>query len=99
MNQRGENLLSFCTKNNLFVTNTNFKHKASRKWTWTSPDLKSHNMIDFIMIRKRWKSSVTSCRSFQGADFGNTDHNLVLANIKLKMKAIIKKEHKRIRLR
>ena len=32
MNQRGENLLSFCAKNDLYITNTNLKHKANRKW-------------------------------------------------------------------
>lgn len=44
-------------------------------------------MIDYIMIQKRWKSCVQSSRSFPSADFGNTDHNLLLAKIKLKMKA------------
>ena len=48
MNDRGERILHFCKENKLIVTNTYFKHKASRKWTWISPDHKTRNMIDFI---------------------------------------------------
>ena len=74
-NERGERLLNFCSSNNLVITNTLFKQtKLQRKWTWTSPDGHTRNMIDFIMISKRWKSDVQSCRSF-AADVGS-DHKL-----------------------
>ena len=51
MNDRGERLLYFCKENSLIVSNTLFKHKPSGKWTWTSPDHMSKNMIDLILIR------------------------------------------------
>lgn len=38
--------------------------KANRKWTWKSPDGKTRNMIDFVLVNKRWKSSVLMCRAF-----------------------------------
>lgn len=90
-NERGERLLNFCSCNNLVVTNTLFKQtKLQRKWTWTSPDGHTKNLIDFIMISKRWKSDVQSCRSF-AADVGS-DHKLVLAKIRLRLKAGARKE-------
>ena len=58
MNDRGERLLYFCKENSLIVSNTLFKHKPSRKWTWTSPDHKSKNMINLILSRDRWRSAV-----------------------------------------
>ena len=85
MNDRGERLLYFCKENSLIVSNTLFKHKHSRKWAWTSPDHKSKNMIDLILIRDRWRSAVDNTRSFQSVDIG-PDHSLVLAKIRVKFK-------------
>ncbi len=86
-NARGEKLLNFCAVNNLFVTNTMFKQtKDSRQWTWESPDQKTHNKIDFILIKNNWKSCVNNSRSFPSADVGS-DHQLIIANIHLRFKA------------
>ena len=49
-NSRGELLAQFCVKNNLLVTNTMFQKK--KLFTWTSPDGKTRNQIDFILSRK-----------------------------------------------
>ena len=48
----------------------------SRKWTWHSPDGKHHNQIDFILVKKRFRSVVNThrTRSFPGADIGS-DHD------------------------
>ncbi|CAF2944575.1 unnamed protein product [Rotaria sp. Silwood2] len=88
-NERGERLLEFAAEHNLFICNTRFQQKPSRKWTWEAPDGLHKNMIDFVMIQKRWKTSVISCRTFQGADI-SSDHSLVLCNIKLRFKKIAK---------
>ena len=85
-NERGERLLEFATDNQLAICNTFFKHKACHKWTWRTGDNKHKNMIDLVLIAKRWKDAVQNCRSFQGADIGS-DHSLVIANITLKLKA------------
>ena len=53
LNDRGDHLLQFAKLNNLYVTNTKFKHKPSRKWTWESPNGKDKNMIDMILVGKR----------------------------------------------
>jgi hypothetical protein len=86
VNDRGEKLLNFCAVNDLSISNTMFKQsKSSRQWTWESPDQKTHNKIDYIMINNRWKNCVTNARSFPSADIGS-DHQLVIANIRLKFK-------------
>lgn len=59
-NERGEQLMHFCSINGLVITNTFFKQwKASRLWTWESPDGVTHNQIDYIMVSKRWTSSIS----------------------------------------
>ena len=89
-NERREQLLGFAKLHDLFICNTIFQQKSKRKWTWESLDGLHKNMIDFIIIQKRWKTSVTNCRTFQGADI-SSDHSLVLCNIKLRLKNLSNK--------
>ena len=86
-NEHGERLLEFATAHNLYVCNSRFQQKPSRKWTWASPDGIHKNMIDLILIQQRWKTSVINCRTFQSADI-SSDHSLVMCNIKLRLKKL-----------
>ena len=74
--EAGDALYSFCVENNLTITNTLFKHPKRRRYTWTAPDGKIRNQIDYIMVHSRWRTSIRNSRSYPGADC-NSDHNLV----------------------
>jgi len=84
-NDRGERLLEFASTNDLLITNTRFQQKDSRKWTWMAPDGKHTNMIDLVLVDRRWKTAVKVCRTFQGADV-SSDHSLVMCKLKLRLK-------------
>ena len=90
-------LLEFASYNDLILANTVGLHKASRRATWHSPNGKYHNQIDYIMVRKRFRSSVNiaKTRSFPGADIGR-DHELVMMTFKLHLKRVEKLGHTRI---
>ena len=47
------------------------------------------NKTDYILQRQRWRSSIQSAKTRQGADCG-PDHELLFANIRLKLKNIWK---------
>ncbi|KAL3860167.1 hypothetical protein ACJMK2_010325 [Sinanodonta woodiana] len=66
--------------------NTYFQHKPSRKWTWISPGARTRQMIDCIMIDRRWRSCISNARSYPSAIVPNVenDTNLVLANFKVR---------------
>ena len=54
-----------------------FPHRNIYKYTWTSPDCKTHNQIDHVLIDRRWHPSVLGVRSFRGVKC-DTDHYLVI---------------------
>ncbi|XP_028034121.1 uncharacterized protein LOC114245976 [Bombyx mandarina] len=85
-NERGEKLIDFCVSQELAIMNTFFKHHKRKLYTWISPGDRFRNQIDYITIGKRWKSSVTNTRTFPGADCGS-DHQLLVADIRLRLKS------------
>jgi hypothetical protein len=46
----GDRLVNFATSENLRVKSTMFPHRNIHKYTWTSPDGKTHNQIDHILV-------------------------------------------------
>ena len=80
-NDNGVRIVNFATSKNLVVKSTMFPHRDIHKHTWTSPDGKTHNQIDHILIDWRRQSSILDVRSFRGADC-DTDHCLVVAEVR-----------------
>ena len=86
-NERGLRLLEFATFKDLVLANFFGHHKASRRWTWHSPNGQHHTQIDYILVRKRFRSGVNIARtrSFPGADIGS-DHDLLMMTLRLRLK-------------
>ena len=80
-NDNGVRIVNFAISKNLVVKNTMFLHRDILKYTWTSPDGKTHNQIDHVLIGRRWQSSVLDVRSFRGAEC-DTYHYLVIAKVR-----------------
>ncbi|GFO33446.1 endonuclease-reverse transcriptase [Plakobranchus ocellatus] len=74
--------------------NTFGPHKPSRRWTWHSLGGEYHNQIDYIMIKRRFQSSVNIAhtRSFPGSD-----HELVMMTFALRLKKNKKRGNIRIK--
>jgi endonuclease/exonuclease/phosphatase family metal-dependent hydrolase len=80
-NDNGVRIENFATSKNLVVKSIMFPHRSIHKYTWTSPDGKTHNQIDHILIDRRRHSSILAVRFFRGADC-DTDHYLVAAKVR-----------------
>ena len=85
MNGNGERFANFCAMSNLLIGGTAFPHRKIHKATWVSPDQRTENQIDHICVAKRFRRSVQDVRVKRGADVAS-DHHLLLAKLKLKLK-------------
>lgn len=67
-NENGEQLLDVCEINNLVITGTIFPYKPRLKITWISPDGRTENQIDHVLISKQHRTSILYTRTMRGAD-------------------------------
>uniref|UniRef100_A0A8D8V3E1 Craniofacial development protein 2 n=1 Tax=Cacopsylla melanoneura TaxID=428564 RepID=A0A8D8V3E1_9HEMI len=95
-NDRGDRLIEFCQSEDMLVTNTTFKLPKRRLYTWKAPsdginNNVVRNQIDYILVRKRYRNSVKSVKTYPGADV-SSDHNPVVAIVKVKLKKVERKK-------
>ena len=64
-----------------------FQQHKRRLYTWTSPDCQYQNKVDYILHSQRWKSSIQPVKTRPGDDCGS-DHELLLAKFRLKLKKV-----------
>ncbi|ELU03024.1 hypothetical protein CAPTEDRAFT_118401 [Capitella teleta] len=84
-NESGDRLVDFERQNDLFITNTWFQQKIKSRHIWNAPNGITNNQIDFILISKIYRNSVTNCKTRQDVDCGS-DHAPFLTNLRVKLK-------------
>jgi endonuclease/exonuclease/phosphatase family metal-dependent hydrolase len=79
-NDNGVRVLNFATSENLTDKSTMSAYCNIHKHIWTSPDWKTHNQIDHILVDRRRHLSALDVRSFRAADC-DSDYYLVWQNL------------------
>jgi hypothetical protein len=92
-NDIGVRVINLAVSKSLIVKLIMFPCRIIHKFNWTSPDGKTHNQIDHILIDRRRHSSVLDVRSFRGADC-DTDHYLVVAKVRERLAVCKQTTHK-----
>jgi len=89
-NDNGERLVQFAQANDLVAANAMVRRNARRMYTWKSHDGAHRNQIDFILVQKRWWTSVRKYKSYPGADV-DSDHTLVGMKFGIKLHKLPKR--------
>ena len=61
-NSSGKHLLQFTEENDVIVTNTTIQKKRGKLWSYIS-DMNG-SQIDFILVNRKWRSSVKNVERF-----------------------------------
>uniref|UniRef100_A0AAY5K1H3 Endonuclease/exonuclease/phosphatase domain-containing protein n=1 Tax=Esox lucius TaxID=8010 RepID=A0AAY5K1H3_ESOLU len=81
LNPSGVQLLDFCARWTLSITNTMFKHKGVHQCRWHQDTLGRRSMIDFVVVSSDLRPYVLDTRVKRGAEL-STDHHLVVSWIR-----------------
>jgi hypothetical protein len=83
-NENGVRLVNLVTSKNLRVKSMTFPNCNIHKYTWTSPDGKTHYQIDHILVDWQRHSNVLDVRSFRAADC-DSDHYLMVVKVNARL--------------
>jgi hypothetical protein len=80
-NDNGVGIVKFAISKNLVVKSTMFLHPNIRKYVMISPDEKTHNQDDNILIDRRSHPNIPDVRILRGADC-DTHNYLVVTKVR-----------------
>jgi len=83
-NNNGTRLVNFASSKGLILSSTYFPRKDIHKHTRKSPDGRTQNQIDHILINKRHGGCIQKLRSYRRAD-ADFDHYLLYAKLNLRL--------------
>ena len=86
-----EGFIDFCLDHQPSLTNTCFTQHPRRLYTRISLDGQTKNLIDYVAISQKWKSSIHKCKTYPGADC-DTDHVLLVDTARVKINKQEKKQ-------
>lgn len=81
-NDRGKRLIQFCEQQDMIISNTYFEVPNRRRYTWKAPGDTARYQIDYILVKKKYKSQIKSCHAYPGFEI-ESDHNLLIAKCKI----------------
>lgn len=79
-NKNGQLLIDFAASRDMVVKSTMLQRREIHKITWISPDQKTRNQIDHLIVNKLHAQCIHKVRSYRGADIGS-DHILLKAKV------------------
>ena len=85
-NRNGNLLLDLSMQCNLDITNTSFRKKPGKLWTYLSDTSGIKFQLDYILINKKWRNSIKNTEAYNFYSSVGSDHRVLLSTIKLSLR-------------
>ena len=93
INDNGHRLLEFCRLNKLCIPSTFFNGPEHHRYMFVAPGERYTKMIDYIIVKQRFKSWVTKARAYRGPNAAiDSDHFLVKCTSRMRLRSTPKKK-------
>ena len=90
-NLNGQLCKDFAQETDLLITNTHYKKRKGKLWTFMSDCTGNKTQVDYIMIRTKWRNSSINCEAYNSFSSIGSDHRILNSNIKLSFRSQKKK--------
>ena len=88
-NDRGQMLVDFCKRRQMYIANTWFTPDRRHRYTWMKPGNTGRYQIDYILTKCIYWNSVCNAKAYPGANI-DSDQNPVVARLRVKLKKVLK---------
>ena len=88
-NERCKLLNDFCKQHDVVLMNTWFKKRKTKLYTWKSAGDRKQYQIDYILVKQRFRNSISDLKTLPGT-YIDSHHNLLVAEVQTRLKAIKK---------
>ena len=85
-NTNGKLLINYAEEANMKVTNTHFKKRIGKHWTFMSDTNCIKTQVDYILIRNKWKNSVKNCEAYSNFSSIGSEHRIITVNIRISLR-------------
>ena len=86
-NRNGQYLVDLAQQHRLIITNTAFRKRPGKQWTFRDRFTNEKRQLDYILVRKKWRNSVLNTEAYSCFDSVNSDHRLVSTKVRLSLRA------------
>ena len=78
----------------LLSSNTLFRKREGKLWTWRSPQNTLHQ-IDYVLVRSKWRNSIINSEAYSSFSSLNSDHRIVTTTVSLSLRSTIRDNSKK----
>ncbi|KAJ8397433.1 hypothetical protein AAFF_G00439820 [Aldrovandia affinis] len=84
-NRNGEHLAALLTEHELLAANTLFRKRMGKRWTFQDRATGMTRQLDYILVRRKWRTSILNAESYSTFDSVGSDHRVVSTRVRLSL--------------
>ncbi|KAJ8393714.1 hypothetical protein AAFF_G00057670 [Aldrovandia affinis] len=85
-NRNGEHLAALLTEHELLAANTLFRKRMGKRWTFQDRATSMTRQLDYILLRRKWRTSILNAESYSTFDSVGSDHRVVSTRVRLSLR-------------